>query len=347
MERQPVDIVIPVFNGYGLLKDCLKSVQAHTEPPYHIWIGDDCSIQTALLDFYKRINDPRITVNINKGRRGFPGNCNDTSALGSAPFICLLNSDTRVSVGWLDAMMDNMADEEVGIVGSRLVYPRERGEHGDTIQHAGVARNSEGLPYHIYRYYAKAAPEVMRRLKVNCVTFACVLIRRELWQQMGGLDEVFRLGQYDDVDFCWRAVHAGRSIVYEPNSMVYHYEHGSEASWNNTDNIRNRNLLMERWGNLGSDEYLFAPNRQPHKSDFTVLWEKIEKKLDGLLDQKVEAAVTRLLDDEEKLDGAAENLRDRREFQQKGQSLQISEGDLYPTRKHRVGTYSNRRRQYR
>lgn len=292
MKSPVLDIVIPVYNGYDLLKACLASVEAHTTQPYHVWIGDDCSRQTVLKEFYHTLDPKRYTVTINKNRRGFPGNCNDAVAKGSAPFICLLNSDTRVTKQWVEPSLDDLMEPKVGVVGCRCVYPREAADHGDTIQHAGVARNSQGLPYHIYRHSPKNAPEVNRRLQVNCVTFACAFIRRDTWNQLGGLDEQFRQGQFEDVDFCWKARAAGWDIIYEPKTLIYHHEHGSgEQEWAEAKNMQNRDLLMKRWGNQGSDEYLFAPTLKGYKPLLETVMEAILPKMTAIIDARIEQAL--------------------------------------------------------
>ena len=97
------------------------------------------------------------------------------------------------------------------------------------------------------------------RLEVNCVTFALAIIRRSVWEQLGGLDEAFVGGQFEDVDFCRRVREAGYKVIYQPRAVAYHWEHGSGTDFVFESEKRNRNLLLKRWPDYPSDEHIFQP----------------------------------------------------------------------------------------
>ena len=174
----------------------------------------------------------------------------------------LLNSDVEVLPNWLTALAEVARDPSVGVVGSRLLFPATRdAAHAGRIQHAGVAFNADGAPYHPFRCYQANAPEVTRRLEINAVTGAVMLIRRSIWDTLGGFDTAFVGGQYEDMDFCLRVRREGFKVVYEPKSILYHYEHGSGEEHVYASSGRNRALLLQRWPNVPCDEHLFELER--------------------------------------------------------------------------------------
>jgi GT2 family glycosyltransferase len=239
-----------------MLKRCLRSVKANTHVPYGLIISDDNSPDAEMQAYLDKL-EHEYNVLRNDAQLGFPANVNQAVEFSDADFICLLNSDTRVCVGWLEALLDEMESPDVGIVGCKLVYPNEKEPPwGGTIQHAGVAKGQQG-PYHIWRGMPKDYPPANVRREVNCVTFACALIRRTLWDELEGLDEGYKGGQFEDVSFSWTARELGWKVVYTPKAVVYHYEHGSGEEWVKKSESPNRRRLNEQFPNQPDDVQLF------------------------------------------------------------------------------------------
>lgn len=258
--RSLIDVIIPVYNQPELTKACVKSVKASTFMEYNLVIADDNS-----PDPNMRWATAGCKVIFNKsGTQGFPHNCNYAASKTKGEFILLLNNDTIARPLWIDAMCAEMDDPSVGIVGAKLIYPASH-KYGNCIQHAGVARNKHSMPYHIWRGSSPSYPPANQRRELNAVTFACALIRRKLWEELGGLCEDYVGGQWEDMDFCNRARQAGWRIVYQPNAVLYHYEHGSGEDFVELSTKTNRQLYFERWRHLGSDEYLFNTQSLPDK----------------------------------------------------------------------------------
>lgn len=254
-----IDIVIPTYEGKHHLERCLTSIDRNTlmdRDEWRVVIADDHSPSPEMQDYL--VSQPWPVIS-NTRSRGFPGNCNCAVSKLDGEFIVLLNSDTEVGTGWLRTMAANMEDRKVGIVGVRLLYPTDRRDVAGRIQHAGVARDSIGRPYHIWRGEIANYGPAMTKRKVNAVTFACVMIRRSCWEDLGGLDEGYVMGQFEDVDACWTARKKGWEIVYEPAVWIYHYEHGAGEEIALKSAEPNRQRLMDRWANIGSDEWLFSP----------------------------------------------------------------------------------------
>lgn len=264
-----IPIVIPTFNAVEHLQRCIATVEAQTTRPYQIYIADDCSPQTALHDFLDEcVAKGRATVFKARTRKGFAEINNWAVAqVPDSDYICLMNSDIEPTAGWLTAMAEELDnDPKVGVVGARLLYPDTKEKPFQlTIQHAGVARTADNMPYHPFRGQLADFEPAAQRREINAVTFACVLIRRALWNEFGGLDEAYIGGNFEDVDFCWHARDKGWKVIYQPKATLYHYEHGSGMEWVELHSYDNSLLLRKRFAGLGSDEHLF--NLSPTMSD--------------------------------------------------------------------------------
>ena len=243
-----IDIVIPTYGQPELLDDCIKSVRRYTHN-YRLFVSDDASPQPEMQEYLDTLED--VILLRSDTQRGFPANVNGAVDYTSSEYVCLLNSDTVVTRGWLDALAYEMRDPAVGMVGGKLLYPN------GTIQHAGVAYDGKH-PLHIWRGAAATLPEANVRREINCVTYACVLIRRTVWEQLEGLDECFAGGQFEDVNQCWSARELGWKVVYTPGCVVYHREHGSGVEWVIKSSDRNHRMLLEMWRGKESDMHLFA-----------------------------------------------------------------------------------------
>jgi GT2 family glycosyltransferase len=248
-----VTIIIPSYNKPDLLKDCLTALRANTDVPYELVIADDCSPDQDMQDYLCELDG--YNVLLGEKNLGFPGNVNRAVEQTDGEYVCLLNQDTRVCRGWLSALMEEMQDD-VAVVGCKLLYPRDA-PNGGTIQHAGVARDSRG-PFHIWRYQPQNYPPANVRREVNCVTFACVLLRRSVWEEVGGLDEGYVGGQFEDVDYCLKVREMGWKVVYTPKCVVWHREHGAGEEFANATSGPNRERLFSLWPQAReSDTYLF------------------------------------------------------------------------------------------
>lgn len=264
-----IQVIIPVYNGLDLLKKCIVAVRSNTHIDYELLVADDNSPDTGIKRYCKKERIPIIQNG--SGTQGFPHNCNWAAKQSDSEFICLLNSDTEVMSGWLGAMKDEMYEPSVGIVGAKLIYPMEKGDPwGGTIQHAGVARNGRGMPYHIHRGISPRARCVNVLTECNAVTFACALIRRKTWDDLGGLDEGYVGGQFEDISFCWTARDAGWRVIYTPRAVALHLEHGAGEEFVSKTSLANGKRLIEKFGVLPSDEHLFQGD------SLKPLWDKID-----------------------------------------------------------------------
>jgi GT2 family glycosyltransferase len=237
-------IIIPVRNRSIFTKACLlaieKSVRAD-KLPYEVIVVDDGSTDDtpALLNAWclSRVNARVLRMRQNSG---FAHACNEGARVARGRYIVLLNNDTLPTPGWLEKMLELATGEpQVGIVGSKLLFPDGR------IQHIGVAFDEGKNPGHIYRGF----PADIRPAKVSreyqAVTGACLLVDRDLFWSVGGLDEGYE-NSYEDVDLCLKLRARGCRILVCAESTLYHFESISENR--HVHDFRNRALLKTRWG---------------------------------------------------------------------------------------------------
>jgi GT2 family glycosyltransferase len=215
-------IVIPVFNKAALTRHCLATIRPTLEGAGS---GEIIVIDNASSDETPEMLEefPWVRVVRNETNLGFAGANNQGARLAHGKYLVLLNNDIEAHPGWLAAMLAVAREPGVGAVGARLIFP------DNTIQHAGVVFGfsrvgsaSFAAMHDPYRVPA-ADPSVMRRKDFLCVTAACMVTPRELYLDVGGLDEGFWNG-YEDVDYCLRLGERGLRIVYEPTAVLTHFE---------------------------------------------------------------------------------------------------------------------------
>lgn len=233
-------IIIPVWNNQALTTQCLMALAEVTQGvTYEVIVVDNHSTD-GTPSFLAGLGGD-VTVITNEENLGFAKACNQGAQASKGEYLVFLNNDTIPQRGWLSALVDEVkAHSDVAVVGSKLLY-----EDG-TIQHAGVAFSREFLmPYHMYPGVPADAPMVSRRRELQCVTAACMLIRRQVFAQVGGFDEGYKNG-FEDVDLCLKIGEKNWKIVYQPNSTVIHLE--SRTPGRKTHEDENTNRFRERWG---------------------------------------------------------------------------------------------------
>jgi GT2 family glycosyltransferase/glycosyltransferase involved in cell wall biosynthesis/tetratricopeptide (TPR) repeat protein len=236
-----VSIIIPVFNGAALTEACLYAVAQNTgegpdTPEYEVVVVDNGSDDWTMYLLHAMEGDLRV---LNNDRNlGFARACNQGAGESQSEYLLFLNNDTVPHEHWLTAMVATAdADPQVGIVGARLLYPN------GTIQHAGL-NLVEGLPDHEFRGVAGDDPRVMESRDLDMVTGACLLIRRDLFESIGGFDVQFVNG-VEDVDLCLRARERGFRVVYCADATVEHHEAQSKGRFDHVQ--ANVSKFVERW----------------------------------------------------------------------------------------------------
>lgn len=245
-KSKTVSIIIPVFNNVEYTKQCLKALIENTpNSPYEVVIVDNGSTD-GTKEALKCLRGS-VKIISNRENLGFAKACNQGAAAADGNYLVFLNNDTKVQPGWsreLVKVLEN--DPGVGAVGSKLLYP------DGSVQHAGVVMlEIEGenalLPRHAFIQQPSDPNFINVPMLFQAVTAACMMVRKSDFARVNGFDESYWNGS-EDVDLCFKLAEIGKKIVYQPKSVVTHYE--SKSGKERHRGIRQNNkLLRERWAN--------------------------------------------------------------------------------------------------
>ena len=231
--RNPlVSIIIPNKDHVDDLQRCITSILSQsTYDNYEIIVVENNSVQDETFAYYEKLKDqPKIRLVKYEGEFNFSKICNFGVEHAGGEYILLLNNDTQViSINWIEELLMYAQRPDVGAVGAKLYYPDK------TIQHAGIVI---GLGAHRtagHSHYKVASTNLgyMGRLcyaqDVSAVTGACLMVKKTLYDALGGLDESFAVA-LNDVDFCLRLRDMGLWNVWNPYCELYHFESVSRGS---------------------------------------------------------------------------------------------------------------------
>jgi GT2 family glycosyltransferase len=243
-EQLPVcSIVIPVFNRGVFTKACLLAIEKSVRPeqlPYEVIVVDNGSIDEtpSLLNAWARSRANARVVSMGQNF-GFARACNEGARLAHGQYLVFLNNDTLPTPGWLERMVCLAQSEtQVGIVGSKLLYPDGR------IQHVGVVFDENKNPKHIYSGFPADIPSAKISREYQAVTGACLLVGSQLYQAAGGMDESYQ-NSYEETDLCMKIRVRGYRVLVCADSVVYHFEGISEGR--RAVDFRNSALFKARW----------------------------------------------------------------------------------------------------
>ncbi|UCD57093.1 MAG: glycosyltransferase family 2 protein [Candidatus Hydrogenedentota bacterium] len=258
-------VLVPTRDNVEQLRRCVESiVQKTSYPKYEIIIIDNQSIEDKTKDYLGSLEeDGRIRVIRYDADFNFSAMNNLAAESARGDYLVFLNNDAEViEAGWLKAMLELMQIPGVAVVGAKLLYP------DDTVQHAGVVLWHCGTAGHVHSrlprdehgYFGMA--DSIR----NCsaVSGACMMVRREIFQKLGGFDVSYAVS-YQDVDFCLRVQEAGHRVVYTPFALLYHYESASTGM--RTDE-REERLFREKWSNKVPVDRHYNPNFPSDRLNF-------------------------------------------------------------------------------
>lgn len=246
-----VSIVIPTFNLMRYLKDCIDSIKRNTAITYEIIVVDNGSCD-GTIDYLRTV--PEICGITNGYNLGFAKACNQGFRASSGKYIVFLNNDTLVTEGWLEPLVNCVEkNSTIGAAASKLLYP-----FTNIVQHAGICfTEREGClePCHIYYRQRDSYAGVNKTRQFQAITGACLLVKREVFERIGGFDEQY-LNSHEDIDLCLRIGEAGLRIMYCPESLVYHYESVTEGRLDNV--VKSRDRFYRKWqGKLREDYFKY------------------------------------------------------------------------------------------
>lgn len=225
-----VSIIVPTRDRVDLLRTCIESLLALTAyPDYEIVVVDNQSSDPAALEYIESLRSrERTRVLTFDAPFNYSAINNWVVAQCRSDVLCLLNNDIEVISGdWLHELVSQAVRPGIGAVGAMLYYPER------TIQHAGVVLGLGGVANHIYTGQAAGHPGHGARALVaqnlSAVTGACMVVRRDVYDLVGGLDERLQVA-FNDIDFCLRLRQAGYRNAWTPFAELVHHESASRGS---------------------------------------------------------------------------------------------------------------------
>lgn len=259
-----VSLIVPTRDRVELLAACVEGLLRRTDyPAREIVIVDNESREPKTLAYFERLaKEPAVRVLPHSGPFNFSAVNNFAAERARGAIIGLINNDIVVErPDWLREMAAQAVRPEVGAVGALLTYD------DGTVQHAGCVLGIGGVASHVFKHFDPDAEGHGGRLRVaqdlSAVTAACLLVRREVWEEVGGLDEDLPIA-YNDIDFCLKLRRAGRRIVWTPFAHLKHLESASrgldKAPERRARIDREKARMAERWGSLLLDDPFFNPN---------------------------------------------------------------------------------------
>ncbi len=226
-----ISILIPNKDHVSDLRRCIDSIKERsTYENYEIIVIENNSTEKETFDYYQTLSQQEnITVVTYTGAFNYSGINNFGAGFAKGEYLLLLNNDTQViSMNWLEAMLMYAQRPDVGAVGAKLYY-------GDrTIQHAGIvvglgAHRTAGHTHYKINYDNLGyMGKLCYAQNVSAVTGACLMVKKSIYEALGGLDESFRVA-LNDVDFCLRVREKGYLNVFTPFAELYHYESASRG----------------------------------------------------------------------------------------------------------------------
>jgi GT2 family glycosyltransferase len=212
-----VTIIVPVFNNFNYTYNCFYSILKYTTNiQYEIILADDCS-KDKTKNIYKIFKNIKIITNTNN--IGFLKNCNNAAKQAKGRYILFLNNDTQVQKDWLFHLVKLMErDKNIGLAGSKLVFP-----DGKLQEAGGIIWNDGTALKYGYGSYSDC-PEFNYVKEVDYISGASILIRQSIWEQIGGFDEIYSPAYCEDSDLAFKVRKAGYKVVFQPASVVVHFE---------------------------------------------------------------------------------------------------------------------------
>ncbi len=275
-ENEPfVSIIIPNKDHIDDLDKCVKSVVKQDYDKYEIIVVENNSTDEATFEYYRRAEKEYSKLKVVYWKEDF--NYSKINNFGvqyaQGEYYLLLNNDTEmIEKDCLRSLVSYGARPGTGIVGAKLLY------NDNTIQHAGVVVGLGGVANHVfignelndygYQWYANIAREY------TAVTAACLLVKKEAYEEVGGLEEDLKVA-FNDVDFCLKVREKGYRVIYNPYALLYHYESKSRGYEDTPEKIERfqgeATYLVDKWSKIMDEgDPHYNPNLSLATTDFSI-----------------------------------------------------------------------------
>ncbi|WP_428243102.1 glycosyltransferase family 2 protein [Gynuella sp.] len=270
-----VSIIVPTRDALHHLKLCVESVLSQTTyTHYELLIIDNQSEDPETLAYFETISQQdHIRVIPYPHPFNYSAINNIAAQHARGDLLCLLNNDTEViTPEWLEVMIGQLQQPNVGVVGIKLLFDDR------TVQHAGDAVGPGGCADHYFSHYEEDEPGYMGRAimaqDLSAVTAACMLTHTSLYRELGGLDEQNLAVAFNDVDYCLRVREAGRRVVFTPYAKMFHHESVSRGKDDSPEkkarSKREADYMRRRWQHVMDDDPYYNPNLNYTRPDFNL-----------------------------------------------------------------------------
>jgi len=270
-----VSIIIPTRDRADLLDMCLDSlIRRTTYSNYEVIIMDNGSVEDETRRLFDRLPEDRFRVLRDESAFNFSALNNKAARVARGDLLCLMNNDIEVlTPDWLEEMTSFAVRPDIGCVGARLWYPDGRLQHaGCVLGVGGVCGHSHKL---LHRGHAGYFGRAVLHQSFSAVTGACLLVRRRVFEEVGGLDEKLVVA-FNDVDFCLRVRDAGYRNIWTPYAEMNHHESASRG----TEDTAAKRLrfsaevesMRSRWGKKLFADPAYSPNLTFDSEDFSYAW---------------------------------------------------------------------------
>ena len=275
-EHKRVSIVMPTRDHGDDVDVCLRSIFAKsTYPDFEVVLVDNGSRDPRSLRTFEawRAREPDrfrvvpldIPFNYSKLNNG-------GAHAAAGDYLLFLNNDTEiVSADWIEGMVEQAQRPSIGAVGALLLYA------DDTIQHAGVITRIGGVAGHSHRFFPADAPGYYHVLHTvtnySAVTAACLMVRRDVFEKVGGFDETLAVA-FNDVDFCLKIREAGFNNIYLPHVVLYHFESKSRGLDDTPAKLKRsigeQSIMQQRWNIAKVDDPFYSPHLRLIREDYSI-----------------------------------------------------------------------------
>ncbi|WP_171001782.1 glycosyltransferase family 2 protein [Methylobacillus flagellatus] len=276
-EPEPlVSLLIPTRDMLDILRICVDSILEKTSyQHFELVILDNQSVQAQTLDYFAQLQQQDARVRVLP--YPYPFNYSALTNFGVnhafGDIIGLINNDTEViSPDWLTEMVSQVLRPEIGCVGAKLYFD------DDTLQHAGVILGIGGIAGHSHKYFHRSENGYCDRLQLvqnlSAVTAACLLVRKQVFNEVGGFNETALQVAYNDVDFCLRVGAAGYRNLWTPYAELYHHESKTRGREDTPDKLarfrREVDYMQKVWGERLRNDPYYNPNLSLQIEDFSI-----------------------------------------------------------------------------
>lgn len=283
-----VSIIIPTRNGIDILKICIQSLIQKTDyENYEVIVIDNGSDELESLNYIDALPSTSEKIKVYKYPHEFNYSAINNFAVDKtdSEYICLLNNDTEIiHCDWLSQLVGQIQQPKVGVVGCKLLYSN------GTIQHAGDILGAGGCADHAFNGMDETDRGYMSRASysqdLSAVTAACMLVRKSIWDKLGGLEEKHLPVAFNDVDFCLRIRQLGERVVINSNVRLFHHESVSRGKDDDPIKINRAsaevNYMYEKWRSVIEIDPFYNPNINHCSPDFKPSNIPLTKKLSNV-----------------------------------------------------------------